>query len=83
LFERVLELDPDNVQAKDGLSMLRVRRLRDSARTFEPVKEAPLRRLKAPTAAPSSDNRLRNILVALVLLVVILAVAGILLQMLQ
>lgn len=83
LFERVLDLDPDNVEAKDGLSMLRVRRLRDSARTFDAVQESPLRRLKAPTAAPSADNRIRNIVIALVLLVVVLAVAGILLQMLQ
>lgn len=81
LYEHALELDPDNVQAKDGLSMLRVRRLRDSVRSSETVKEPKLKRLQATSPAP--EKRLRNILLLLIVIVVILAAAGILLQLTQ
>ncbi len=79
LYQRALVLDPDNAQARDGLSMLRVRKLRETARAPEPAFDASPPRFDAPM--PTSDNRMRNILLALLALVVLFAIAGIILMM--
>lgn len=78
LYQRVLQLDPDNVQARDGMSMLRVRRLRDTVRATESPVESPFQGLRA--AQSSNQNRTRMVLIALIALVVILVVVGLILM---
>lgn len=78
LYQRALQLDPDNAQARDGMSMLRVRRLRDTVRATEPPEESPFQGLRA--AQTSNQNRTRMLFVALIVLVVILVIVGLILM---
>lgn len=81
LYQRALQLDPDNVQARDGLFAARASQLDNSARTPDSASIAQTSR-QSSAAAPS-DNRMRTIFIILVALVVILALAGILLLLTQ
>jgi tetratricopeptide (TPR) repeat protein len=81
LYLRALDLDPDNAQARDGMALLRVKRLRDTARIPAPHSEAPYAGLRAATN--TSDTRLRNILLLLIAIVLILAIAGAVLMLTQ
>lgn len=74
LYLRALELDPDNVQARDGLALLRVKRLRDTARIPAPSSERTYSSLRNAATAP--NTRLRNILLLLIVIVLVLAIAG-------
>lgn len=81
LYQRALQLDPDNIQARDGLFTARANQLDDSART--PDAASPTRTSRQASVAAQSDNRMRTIFIILVALVVILALAGILLLLTQ
>lgn len=81
LYQRALQLDPDNAQARDGLSLLRVRKLRETARASEPAFETSPQAFRA--ALTTSDYRMRNIFLALLALVLLFAIAGIILLITQ
>lgn len=78
LYQRALQLDPDNAQAREGMSMLRVRRLRDTVRTSDVGGESPFQGLRAAQA--SNRNRTRLVFIVLIALVLILVVVGLLLM---
>ncbi|HZQ05412.1 MAG TPA: hypothetical protein VFD70_02445, partial [Anaerolineae bacterium] len=79
LYDRILALEPDNLQVREARTMLRVRRLRDSARQTT-NDAAPSRRRRSASASDSAaDQRLRTLFFILLALFVILAIAGIIL----
>jgi len=83
LYDRILALEPDNLQIREARTMLRVRRLRDSARQTT-NESAPTRRRRTESTSVTPDvQRLRTLLFILLALVLILAIAGVILIALQ
>lgn len=84
-YERVIAINPANLQAREARTMLRVRKLRQAAQQIEPIpgrgtgaKAAPLRSRERP--ARPGDAPLRLLLILLLLLAVLFLALGILLM---
>ena len=76
LYERVLKLDPANMQAREARTMLRVRKLREQARQAEAAGTGRRGRRQAAKSG-GSNARLRLILILLILVVIALSAAGV------